>query len=445
MESTIKAPVAILGYGVEGQASYKYLQGLGISEITICDQNEKTKIPKDAKSILGSKAFDELKAFKTIFRSPGVHYDLPGIVEAREAGSNVTSLTELTLEVARDRMTAITGSSGKTSVVGMLEAVLKAHYKDALIVGGNDREPVLQKAIDNPNQPILMEVSSFQFADIKKSPNIAAVLNISPNHLDWHENMQDYVHAKTNLIAHQKEDDWCVLNSDDENSEKLARSAPSRQFWVGMQEGQNWAIWADDYLVAQLDGKRMTILNKQDLQIKTHPDNILFAVAVSLLHKVDPEIIEDELIKFEGIENRLEFVREIDSIKFYNDSACTTPESAWVAIQQFPEGKAILILGGSSKGADFSFLAHHIKETSTRVYLYGEEADRIRDALKEERCENLILNSEAPESFIEIVNAAYKKAGPRDYIVLSPACASFDMFKNSKDRGKQFKDIVKSL
>jgi len=445
MKSTIKAPIAILGYGVEGKSAYSYLKQLGTSEITICDQNENTRIPKGVKSILGPKAFDNLKTFKTIFRSPGVHYNLPGIQTARDTGANVTSLTELTLEHARDRITAITGTNGKTSVVGMLEVILKAHYKDGVIVGGNDREPVLQQAIDNNDLPILMEISSFQFADIEISPRIAVVLNISPNHLDWHENMEDYIHAKTNLIAHQNENDWCVLNSDDQNSAKLSRSAPGRQLWIGKQEGANWVIWADDHLIAQLDGKKMTILNKQDLKIKTHPDNILFTVAVSLLHKADPELIEETLIEFEGVENRLEFVGDINGIAFYNDSACTTPESAWVAIQQFPEGKVILLLGGSSKKADFSFLAHHIAETRTRVYLYGEEADRIRNALKEEGCADLILNAETPDSFIEIINETYQKANSRDYIVLSPACASFDMFKNSKDRGKQFKDIVKSL
>ncbi len=445
MKIQIKTPVAILGFGVEGQAALDFLQAQNISDITICDEKESVELPGEIKSQLGENAFVNLTEFKTIIRSPGVHYDLPGIKQAKESGSTITSMTELTLEVAEDRITAITGSNGKTTTVAMLEKILKAHYKDKIIVGGNDRKPVLQEAIKRSDEPILMEVSSFQFADIQQSPHISAVLNITPNHLDWHENLEDYAHAKTNLIAHQSHTDWCILNANDESSAKLGSKTPSKIFWLGKKGGHDWATWESKDLIAQFEGKEMKILSKDDLTLKTHPDNILCAIAVSLIHKVDPTLIKKELSEFKGAEHRLEFVKEVEGVKFYNDSACTTPESAKVAINQFPEGKLILLLGGSSKDSDFSFLAHHIVENRVRVYLYGKEGPRIEEAIKAEDPNYSIMALDESADFPEIIIRAHQMAQPGDNIVLSPACASFDMFKNAKERGKHFKEITNSL
>lgn len=445
MKTVIKPPVAILGFGVEGQAAFEFLRTQNISDITICDEKESIDLPENTKSQLGPIAFENLKDFQTIIRSPGVHYNLPGIMEARDAGCIVTSMTELTLETAADRITAVTGSNGKTTVVGMLEKILKAHYKDKIIVGGNDRKPTLQESIKRPNEPILMEVSSFQFADIQKSPHISAILNITPNHLDWHENLEDYIHAKTNLITHQDHTDWCILNGNDEGSSKLGSKTPGKIFWIGKDEGNTWATWEGKDIVAQFEGKKMKILSKNDLTLKTHSDNILCAVAVSLIHKVKPTLIKKELSKFKGTEHRLEFVKEVEGIKFYNDSACTTPESAKVAIHQFPEGKLILLLGGSSKNSDFSFLAHDIIENQVRPYLYGKEGTRIKEAIHSEDENYSIMALDESTDFPAIVIRAHQMANPNDNIVLSPACASFDMFKNAKDRGKQFKEIVQNL
>jgi len=214
MKTPIKAPVAILGFGVEGQYTFEFLKAQSISDITICDEKESLEIPAETKGQLGPGAFNELTQFQTIILSPGDHYNLPCIKEARDAGCTVTSMTELTLETARERLTAITGSNGKTTTTGMTAEILKAHYHSEIIVGGNDRTPVLTEAIER-NWPVLLEVSSFQFADLMMSPHISVVLNITPNHLDWHENEADYIHAKANLIAHQTPNDWAVLNTAD--------------------------------------------------------------------------------------------------------------------------------------------------------------------------------------------------------------------------------------
>lgn len=452
----LNGPFAILGFGDEGQSGLEFLQKQGFSDITICDQKEKVEVPEGVKVRLGKDAFENLSQFKTIIRSPGVYYKLPGILEAKAKGALVTSMTEMTLEVGRDRLTAITGSNGKTTTTGMIDAILTRHYDGKNIVGGNDRLPVLQRALEHPEQPILMEVSSFQFADLKLSPHISGVLNIKPNHMDWHEDMEDYINAKGNLIAHQTNDDWAVLNANDENSAQLAEHAKGKIFWVGKKEGENWSVWEDGELSATAlegeiplsrrnNGNEVKILNSSDLIVKTHPDNILFAVAVSLIHGVDPKLIKEVLSTFKGMPQRLEFVRELEGIKFYNDSSCTTPESTEVAIQAFPKGQLILLLGGSTKHSDFSFMAQQIVKTGVRVYLFGAEGSRIKATIEVEGGEDLILKLDETKEFTEIIRGAYQLAHPGDNIVLSPACASFDMFKNSKERGRLFSEIVISL
>lgn len=444
MELKIEKPIAILGFGKEGQFAYEFLKKQKIDEIYICDQKP-IEIPKGAKSIIGKDAFKDLKKFKTIIRSPGVHYKLPGILKAKELGANVTSMTEISLEIGKERLTAVTGSNGKTSTVAMAEQILNEHYKGNLIVGGNDRQPTAAQMEEDGKKPVLMEVSSFQFADLKQSPHISAVLNISPNHLDWHENMEDYINAKQNLIAHQNKNDWAILNANNENSAKLSQHAPGNIFWIGEEKGQNYLKWKNGELSGKIAGEEVRILEKKDLKLKTHPDNIAFAAAIGMIHGASKEAIKAGLKKAKGVEHRLEFVKEINDIEFYNDSACTTPESSIVAIRQFEPHELVLMLGGSSKNTDFRFLAGEIVDKKIRVYLYGQEAENLEKALSEESGKELILRKNISKNFSDIVQDVYNLSKKGDKIVLSPACASFDMFKNAKERGREFKEIVNKI
>ena len=290
-----------------------------------------------------------------------------------------------------------------------------------------------------------MEVSSFQFADLKTSPYISAVLNITPNHLDWHENMQDYISAKENIIRHQKDSDWAVLNANNENSAKLVHSTSAQQFWVGQRRGDNWAIWEDGYLKLCFDKKIENVLHFDQLNVKTHPENLLFAATIAKLHSVPVSTIEEQMKLFNGVEHRLEFIRTLKDIHFYNDSSSTSPESAMTAMDQFLPKKLILILGGSSKNAEFSFLASEIVRQGVRVYLYGEEGQNMKEVILAAGGQNQILEHDESGDFKKIIQSAYKMAKPEDSIVLSPACASFDMFENAKDRGDKFKEMVGNL
>jgi UDP-N-acetylmuramoylalanine--D-glutamate ligase len=441
MNTNIKPPIAILGFGVEGQSALKYIQRLGIKDVTVLDEKPVDGAPEECHIISGPKAFKNLTRYSTIIRSPGVHYNRPEIIKAREAGAFITSMTQLTLEVGADRLTAITGSNGKTTTTALTAEILKKYYGDKIIVGGNDRKPTVEEAMDNPGWPILMEVSSFQFADANVSPHISAVLNITPNHMDWHEDLQDYINAKNNLIRHQTKNDWAILNTNNEDSAKLAGGAPGKVFWVGKNKSENWTDWIDNKIV--VNGE--TIIGHDEILVKTHSDNLLFAAAIAKIHNVPNNLIAEVMKEFRGVEHRLEFVKTINGINFYNDSSCTTPESAEVAIEQFPLGKLILMLGGSSKNADFSFLAAKIKDCDVRVYLYGLEGTRIKDEIEKIGGENLIIKYNPDKKFENIVKDVYKNAKSGDNVVLSPACASFDMFKNAKYRGYEFKELVHKL
>ena len=445
MKDKLKTPIAILGFGIEGKAALEFLESQGIDEVTICDQREDVDIPSEYKKRLGKDVFDDLSDFQTIIRSPGIRYDLPGIQQAHEMGALITSMTKLTLELASSRVTAITGTNGKTTTTALCEQILSAHYGDRLIVGGNDRKPVLQQALKHSDQPILIEASSFQFEDLEHSPYIAAILNITPNHLDWHDTLKAYIAAKTNILRHQKSSNWAVLNASDENVKKLATSTPAQVFWINEKQGDNWAIWEDGYLKLSFDGREENVLHFDQLNIKTHPDNILFAAAIAKLHIVPTTTIEEQIKLFKGVEHRLEFVHTLKDIHFYNDSSSTSPESAMTAIDQFLPKKLILLLGGSSKKADFTYLAEKIVKQNVRVYLYGAEGQAIKESILSAGGENLILDYSQNGDFQEIIKSAYQFAKPEDSIVLSPACASFDMFKNAKDRGGKFKEIVEGL
>jgi len=460
----ITPPIAILGFGAEGRHALEFLQKQGISDITIRDEKTTVQIPAGIKSKLGPGAFDDLTEFRTIIRSPGVRYRLPSIQKAIEAGCHVTSMTKLTLEAASDRVTAVTGTNGKTTTVALATQILSAYYKCKLVSGGNGQKPVLSEILLHPHWPILIEASSFQFEDMHVSPHIAVVTNITPDHQNWHANMEEYVAAKTNILKHQKPSDWAILNANNENSARLHTATKAQIFWVGQKKGRNWAVWEGDWLTIGFDensegaiqpasggrlqsgnNKPIRVLNRSELVVKTHPDNLLFAAAIATIHQAPVAIIAKEMKTFKGVEMRLEFVRTVNGIHFYNDSAATTPEAALVAISQFDPKKLILLLGGSTKNADFTYLAKAIVEKGVRVYLYGKEGARIKEAIGSASGKSTILAYDQTGDFRHTIQTAFSFTKSDDIIVLSPACASFDMFKNSVDRSNQFKEIVSGL
>lgn len=441
----LETPIAILGFGTEGRAALKYLTKIGITDVTICDENKNCKVPEGIKCHLGKKAFSKLTDFRTIIRSPGIKRHLPSLKEAHELNESITSMTQLTLSEANDRITAITGSNGKTTTTALCEQILRAHYGNSLIVGGNDRQPILEEALAHPKSPILIEASSFQFVDLNDSPYIAAILNITPNHLDWHPTVEEYIAAKANILRYQELDDWALLNANNENTAKLEGLVQSQLFWIGQKKGDHWAVWEDGYLKVRFNGQQFNVLHYDQLNVKTHPENLLFAAAIAKLHFVPETTVEEQMKRFTGVSHRLEYIRTLKDVHFYNDSSSTSPESTMAAIDQFIPHRMILMLGGSSKKTDFTEMAKKIVDQKVRVYLYGETAEEIEKSILNQKGEDLILKKDSSRDFEKMIKTAFDFAKSEDSIVLSPACASFDMFKNAKVRGVDFREIVERL
>ena len=388
--------VAILGWGVDTQDVAPWLEKQG-AKITILDESKGDK-------------FENLDQYDLLVRSPGVYR-----YRKEFEGLNITSKTKLFFDLCPAKIIGVTGTKGKGTTSTLIYEILKAAGEDVYL-GGNigiglfDFLPKLTK-----DSWVILELSSFQLIDLDKSPHIAVVLMVTSEHLNWHKSTQEYVDAKKNIVAHQKSSDYAVVNKDYPNSVEIGNSTRGKVIWIS---------GSDINLETKLRGDH----NKE---------NIAAAAAVAKIINVPyKEVVKN----FKGLEHRLEEVKIVNGATFINDSFSTIPETTIAAIKSFSE-PIILIVGGSSKNSDFATLSKAINETKNIKLIIdiGLEGPRI---VREVRGVRVIRGERNME---KIVNLAYNNAVSGDVVLLSPACASFDMFKSYKDRGQQFKDVVRKL
>jgi UDP-N-acetylmuramoylalanine--D-glutamate ligase len=413
MPVTVRGTVGVLGYGVDGQSVVEALRRLPeVARIAVFDD----RVP-------GMEKRRSLEGIDVLFRSPGFPLMHPLLREAQERSLPMTSSTQYFLEHYRGRTIGVTGSNGKTTCSALIAAILRAQYGDEHIEeGGNDRKPRLDLLLLTPPPLfVVLELSSFQLCDLTVSPSVAVVLNITPNHLDWHASMEEYIEAKRNIVRFQggKEGRMAVLKREDPIVCTFVEKLPG----VAVH-------WFDHCPLPPLR-----------YHFKTHPDTLSAAVTTARALGVSEAHIVEVLERFPGVPQRLEFVRESEGVQYYNDSSSTTPESAITACEAFPVGRVVLLLGGRDKGMDFTHLYRVIEERKVRVVPYGEMAEEFR--------RHLSPQSHIPHpkggDFEATVARAREVAKPGDVVVLSPACASFDLFRNAKERGKIFTEIVQSL
>ncbi len=400
--------VAILGWGLDTQDVEPWLRGKG-AEITILDE-------KDDPS-----AFANLDEFEVLVRAPGVYRYRPEIVEAEKKGILVTSKMKIFFDETPTRnIIGVTGTKGKGTTATLTHHMLKAAGKDVYL-GGNMGKGVFSFFdLLKPESWVVLELSSFQLIDLDKSPHIAVVLMVTSDHLDWHKDVDEYVDAKSQITKYQGPDDFLIFNDQYPNSVKIGM----------MGQGKKIAISRNDWKAA------MRIRGEHNRE------NMVAAATVAKIVGVDDETIRKIALEFKGLEHRLEEVGQVNGVTYYDDSISTTPETAIAAIQAFSE-PMVLILGGSDKGADFTNLGKVIGEAKNikAVILMGLMAEKIKAAIVTAKAKIKIL--EGAKSMAEVIGQAKSVATSGDVIVLSPACASFDMFKNYKDRGEQFKAEVK--
>lgn len=429
--------IAILGFGLQGQSAYKYWASAE-NEITICDQNNNLTVPENSKTKLGDDYLDDLEQFDLIVRSPSVHPDEIVKANSDEILKKVTTPTNEFFQVCPSKnIIGVTGTKGKGTTSALIAKMLQNDGKKVHI-GGNIGTPPLEM-LDKieVGDYVVLELANFQLIDLKHSPPIAVCLMMAPEHLDWHKSKEEYYDSKKPLFQHQTTDDKAIYFAENDISKEIAAAGDGVKIPYYSPPGafiDSEMLRIDDIEIASV--ANFKLLGKHNWQ------NICAATTAFWQISKNADAVKQTVESFSGMPYRLELIREIDGARYYNDSFGTTPETAIVAIEAFSEPK-IVILGGSDKGSDYTQLAETVaKNNIKRVILIGEMADDIATALKKSGFDDIESGGETMD---EIVEKARRLAAPGDVVLLSPACASFDMFKNYKDRGDQFTQAVLTL
>lgn len=430
--------IAIIGYGIEGQSCHKYFSSRGES-VTICDKSTEIDIPVGTDSQLGNNYLSNLDRFDLIIRSAGINRSII-LGQNPNIGAKISTVINQFMQHAPTRnIIGVTGTKGKGTTSTLISRIIKASGKNVWLGGNIGNSPL--DFIDEVKKDdwVVLELSSFQLSDIQYSPHIAVCLMVVPEHLDWHEDLGDYTHSKSNLFKYQEEDDVAIYYVDNATSSQIAHSSRGRLIPYMASPGaivkENGDIEIDSQFICNVSD--LKLLGKHNWQ------NVCAAItAVWQAGIHDANTINSVVTSFSGLPHRLEFIRELDGVKYYNDSFGTTPETAIVAIKSFKQPK-ILILGGSSKGSDYSKLVETVITSNVRsVVTIGETGHLIQRLLGLKSYTKVVSDVKNME---EIVNAAKAHSKSGDIVLLSPASASFGLFKDYKDRGDQFNEAVQSL
>lgn len=450
--------IAIIGFGTEGIAIAKFLLKQNIVP-TILDQKSQEELkkthPTDLESfqkkniqfILGEKYLDNLTQYDIVIRSPGVKVFSSELIAAQKNGVQITSQTKLFFELCPCPIIGITGTKGKGTTATLITEMLKKEGKDAHLGGNIGMAPISFLNKLNEQSIVVLELSSFQLQDLSKSPHIAIMLMVTSEHLDYHNSLEEYIDAKRNLVRFQTQKDFTILNRDYPATNESDIHTEAQIFHISRERiVQNGCFTKDNTIYISKEGKEEKIINTSEIQLpgKHNLENICAAVmAVSLLG-VSKQNITSVLTTFKGLEHRLELVAEVAGVKYYDDSFSTTPETAIAAIESF-ESPEILILGGSSKNSDFTQLAEVIntRQNIKAIIGIGNEWSRMKPLIHS-RVTNIEI-IEGSKNMSHIIREAIDITSPGDVVLLSPACASFDMFQNYKERGNQFKEEVRKL
>lgn len=435
--------VAVVGYGVEGEQNFRYWTERG-DEVTIVDENENPsrELPVGIKTLLGQGVLEQLDEFDLVVRTAGL------APTRLSTTAKVWSATNEFFRQCPAPIIGVTGSKGKGTTCSLVTSILRAAGYTVHLVG-NIGIPALEVLpIIEPDHIVVYELSSFQLWDLERSPHKAIVLYIEPDHLDVHADFAEYIAAKSNIVKFQSRSDIAVYHPTNEWSLAIARNQPEFVTHAAKYNAEHngnqqlETVYVRDGEFVTTGGREICLTNAIKLPGAFNLDNASAAMSVCLDYNVSDAQFAQGLSDFTGLPHRLRFVAEKSDVQYYDDSIATTPGSAIAAVQAFTAPK-VLILGGSSKGADFTGLAHVLQDVHMRrILLIGSEASAIAETLDHEG----VTNYEHIEGGMkDVVARAHEIAQPGDIVVLSPACASFGMFRDYKDRGDQFIDAVTAL
>ncbi len=446
--------VAIIGLGISNKPLIEYLYNLG-ARITVFDNREQEKIDEDIwnkvveynlQYSLGENYLKNLKGFDFIFRSPSCRPDLPEIQEEIKRGAILTSEIELVLKFTPSKTIGITGSDGKTTTTSLIYEILKRKYK--CFLGGNIGKPLFTQISEmRPEDIVVIELSSFQLMNMELSTDIAVVTNISPNHLNVHKDYKEYIDSKANIFKYQNENGILIINYDNDITRDFAKISSGKVVYFSRHSKLPNGVIYDNGVIKYCDNDlRRHIINQKDIKIRGmhNIENICAAIAATST-LVEQEEQARAISEFTGVEHRLEFVREIDGVKWYNDSIASSPNRTIAGLNSYDE-KIVLIAGGRDKHLDYEPLAKPILENVTTLIVMGETAEKIKNVVTRElEVENKQMNIIKVKDVEEAVKMAKEIAKPNEIVLFSPASTSFDMFKNFEERGKKFKEEVNKL
>jgi len=467
--------IAVIGAGVSNTPLIDALLANDI-ETTIRDKRTYTELgdPADsfkkrgAKLRLGDEYLSDLSE-DIIFRTPGLMPTNPALIEAVKRGAVLTSEIEVFFEICPCKTIAVTGSDGKTTTTSIIAQLLNNEGR-TVHVGGNIGTPLLCKAKDMQASDIaVIELSSFQLITMQRSPDTAVVTNLAPNHLDVHSNMEEYIEAKSNIFKHQNQNGRAVFNLDNEITKEYAKSAPAgEKLYFSRHETVTNGVYLENGTIYEAkDGKKTSIMQVKDVFLPgMHNIENYLAAFAAVSGIVSHKTMRETAKTFRGVPHRIEFVRELRGVKYYNDSIASSPSRAIAGLRALSapqkehsreNKKIILIAGGKDKGVGFDEFGAEIVACVKTLVLTGMAANQIYEAVinagncipagsgKQETTPKITPEIIKCDDFADAVKTASKLATDGDIVLLSPACTSFDKFKNFEERGNTFKDIINKL
>lgn len=447
--------VAVIGLGVSNLPLLDYLYNHK-AKVTVFDEREENKLPQDTldkikayefEKFLGKDCLNNLNNFDIIFRSPSCLPTRTQLQQEADRGAIVTTEVEMLMKMCPCKIIGVTGSDGKTTTTSLINAILQqAGYKTFL--GGNIGTPLFTKLPEmTPEDIVVLELSSFQLMGMHVSPDIAIMTNITPNHLNIHKDYQEYIDAKKCIFKNQNENGILILNYDNEITKNCSKEANGKVIFFSSKEKLDNGYIVDGDIIKECnDGIRKHILNTKDVILRgVHNYQNIAATLAATKTLVDQDTAVKAIEKFKPVEHRIEFIKEIDGVKWYNDSASSSPTRTISGLNAFNEN-IILIAGGYDKNLDYTPLAKPVVDKVSTLILIGQTANKIYEAVrKESEKENKKINIYMCETLEQTLDLAKKNAKKGDIVLFSPASASFDMFKNFADRGNQFKNLVNNL
>jgi len=448
----------IVGLGREGLALARYLRGRG-DDVCVCERSDASALAADAATLttlgvplIAGNDHPDLALFDTVYVNPAVPKEAPVVRDARSRGIRVSALTDLFFEVCPAGIAGITGSNGKTTTTTMLGLMAQAGGFTTH-VGGNIGRPLLNEAAAmSPSDWVVLEMSSFQLEWLEASPRIAVVTNVTPNHLDRHRTMEAYAEAKLHIVRYQRPGDVAVLHADDPYAPLFSREAGGRVLYFSLVSApSDGAVLEGEVLCIRHGGMSVPVCARRDLRIPGlhNVANALAAMAAADVIGVCPTAMRDALRAFSGVPHRLELVRTLDGVSYYNDSIATTPDRATAALAAV-DGPVVIILGGHDKDLPWEAFSRMAAQRCRAALVIGEAQDLIAGHLAEavRATPGGLLALDAVECCHDLERAVagtQRWVRPGDAVLLSPGCASYDQFVNFEERGVRFRQLVEAL